>query len=245
VVLSFFPPPARAEGDPPAPAINPDWLLTVQARQALLQDDRLAPLNLGVRVERRIATLSGAVPSADLAQRAETRLRQVPGMAGVQNALAVVRPEDPLAEVLLRPHPEQAALPREPHLPGTLRPRGELTGRGGESQPAPVPGVPPRPKAQTPAGTAVVITPPLTLPRPPEAGPATSPLPGSVPLERAIERLREGDMRLRMIRVEVQDGIVRLRGIGARAEDIMELAGAVSRLPGVKRVIVEAMNALP
>jgi hypothetical protein len=44
-----------------------------------------------------------------------------------------------------------------------------------------------------------------------------------------------------MIRIEVQEGMVRLRGLGARAEDIMELAGAVSRLPEVKRVIVEGM----
>jgi hypothetical protein len=49
-------------------------------------------------------------------------------------------------------------------------------------------------------------------------------------------------MRLRMIRIDVQDGLVRLRGIGARADDIMEFAGAISRLPGVRRVVVEAMS---
>jgi hypothetical protein len=48
-------------------------------------------------------------------------------------------------------------------------------------------------------------------------------------------------MRFRLIRIDVQDGMVRLRGTGARAEDMMLLAGAVSRLPGVKRVLVEGM----
>jgi hypothetical protein len=85
----------------------------------------------------------------------------------------------------------------------------------------------------------------MSVPRPPEYGPATRPVPGPVSLETAIEHLRQGDMRLRMIRIEVQDGMVRLRGIGARAEDIMELAGAVSRLSGVKRVVVEGMYPTP
>jgi hypothetical protein len=249
VVLFLQAYPVLAEGDtaspPAAPAINADWLLTVQARQALLKDDRLAPLNLGVRVERRIATVSGAVPSADLARRAESRLRQVPGMAGVQNELHVLCPGDPLAEVLLQPVPQPAAPFGKPLVPGNFRPRAELTGRGEEHQPASVPGVLPQPGKRSAAAAALISTPPISIPHPPDPGPATIPSPGPVGLETAIERLRQGDMRLRMIRIEVQEGMVHLRGIGARAEDLMQLAGAVSRLPGVKRVVVEGPYTAP
>jgi osmotically-inducible protein OsmY len=48
-----------------------------------------------------------------------------------------------------------------------------------------------------------------------------------------------------MIRIEVQEGIVRLCGTGARAEDMMHLAEAVSRVAGVKRVVVEGMYPTP
>src|SRR5947207_6099690 len=58
-----------------APDPTQDLGHTIQARRLLLEDPDLAPLNLGVRVRNRVATLWGPVPSADLALKAELRLR--------------------------------------------------------------------------------------------------------------------------------------------------------------------------
>ncbi|MBY0525693.1 MAG: BON domain-containing protein, partial [Gemmataceae bacterium] len=54
----------------------------------------------------------------------------------------------------------------------------------------------------------------------------------------AVERLRANDPRFRAVRVEVQGGLVRLRGHVKRSEELMELAQAISRLAGVERVSV-------
>jgi hypothetical protein len=60
-------------------------------------------------------------------------------------------------------------------------------------------------------------------------------------LVQAIEKLRQEDDRFRRITPEVHHGIVRLRGSPSPAgwRDLFELARAVARLPGVKRVILE------
>ena len=50
-----------------------DCTLTVRARQALLQDSTLAPLNLGVTVRAGVATLWGETPSAWVGRRAEEK----------------------------------------------------------------------------------------------------------------------------------------------------------------------------
>jgi hypothetical protein len=73
-----------------------DNQLSLMARQTLLQDETLAPWNLGVRVTQRGATLWGAVPSAALARRAESKLRALPGMLEVRSELRIELPEGQL-----------------------------------------------------------------------------------------------------------------------------------------------------
>jgi hypothetical protein len=54
----------------------------------------------------------------------------------------------------------------------------------------------------------------------------------------AIERLRQSDARFRAVQTEAQGGVVRLRGVVQRWDDLFELAQAIARLPGVERVVL-------
>jgi hypothetical protein len=82
----------------PASAAPPDrdledFLQTVQACRRLQQDELLAPLNVGVKVRRRVAILWGPIPNAELALRAEQQLRTMIELIDVRNDL-IVLPED-------------------------------------------------------------------------------------------------------------------------------------------------------
>ena len=71
-----------------------DCRLTLNARRALREEAELASLNLGVSVRNGVATLWGSVTSADLAQQAVRKLRQVPGLSEVRDELSIVPPEE-------------------------------------------------------------------------------------------------------------------------------------------------------
>src|SRR5262249_18068119 len=87
---------------------------TVLARQALLQDQQVGTLNLGVKVHNRVAILWGPVPSAPLARRVVELLRQIPDLIAVQNELCIGPPEDfsfvPVADESRLPHGSPATL---------------------------------------------------------------------------------------------------------------------------------------
>jgi hypothetical protein len=70
-----------------------DFLQTVQACKRLQEDELLAPLNVGVKVRRRVAILWGPIPNAELALRAEQQLRTMIELTDVRNDL-IVMPED-------------------------------------------------------------------------------------------------------------------------------------------------------
>jgi hypothetical protein len=86
-----------------------DLELTLRARKALLQDDKLAVQNLGVTVRERVAILWGTVPSKELSQRAEEFLRPVLGLQGVRNELRI--------DAGNAPAPDLAQVPRRPPTP--------------------------------------------------------------------------------------------------------------------------------
>jgi hypothetical protein len=70
-----------------------DLWQTVQARKALFDDPQLGPLNLGVVVKNRTATLWGPVPSPELSFRAEQRLRAMIELFEIRNRLTI-EPDD-------------------------------------------------------------------------------------------------------------------------------------------------------
>lgn len=93
-----------------------DVLHTMQARKALLDDDTLARLNIGVKVEGRVAVLWGPVPSADAALRAEAKLRGLIELIDVRNELIITSddPRQPVEQPRIAPEPAPPALPRVP-----------------------------------------------------------------------------------------------------------------------------------
>lgn len=106
---------ALGRAAPPEAALQDLWL-TLRARQVLLEDEALGKLNLGVKVRNRIATLWGPVPRADLALRAEARLRGLIELVDVRNDLLIL-PEKPFETPEVQPPP--AFLPQRtpPALP--------------------------------------------------------------------------------------------------------------------------------
>src|SRR5947209_18381545 len=91
-------------------AIDGDIWHTLLARTALAKDEQLSPLNLGVRVRNRVATLWGAVPSPELAKRAVERLKALEDLREVRNQM------DLDEEGLAPPRPAV----RPPYLPESL-----------------------------------------------------------------------------------------------------------------------------
>src|SRR5207244_6667106 len=112
-VVWLLPGPLAAED-----SVRQDLRYTLLARETLLADKELAPLDLGVRVRNRVVTLWGPVPSAALARRAVARLARLPEFSEVRNELCVdldgrlapsaPRPPEPYAP----PQPVPPANPR-------------------------------------------------------------------------------------------------------------------------------------
>ena len=72
-----------------------DLELSLRARRLLVEDSALARYDIHVRVDDRVAELSGQVPSMDIAQRAELGLRGLLGLASIRNRLTIDAPGTP------------------------------------------------------------------------------------------------------------------------------------------------------
>jgi hypothetical protein len=253
-ILLFLLLPARSVGEPPAgfpqrddwDFLTRDTYLMLQARRALLLDPDLAPLNLGVSVRGGVATLWGTAPSADLAREAAAVLRQLPDLAEVRNDLEVdsfltVDMEPPPPPPLRRPHSQPEALAATDRLgptPGALAGRADRGPAPGVARPLPR-GVP------TPPGDSVSLLAPVPLSgQPSPAPPPVTASPGLTLAQRVVQ-LRDQQARWHRVQVEVRDRAVFLHGVVARGEDLMDLARAVSRLPGVERVVLGNVQVAP
>jgi hypothetical protein len=141
---------------PNAAAAERDMAHTIQVRRLLLLDPELAPLNLGVRVRNRVATLWGPVPTAELGFKAEARLRTLLELIEVRNELIVID-NDPL---LQGPGlaPPAGFLPPEP-APG-------LPGLPAYEAPPPLPRPVAAPLPPVPASPDELELPLLRLPQP-------------------------------------------------------------------------------
>ncbi len=72
-----------------AGADSRDVVHTLLARRALLQDARLTPYNLGVKLQNREVVIWGTVPSVELARRAEDLVRAVPEFVHVRSEVRI------------------------------------------------------------------------------------------------------------------------------------------------------------
>lgn len=82
----------------PADRIRYDLELTLRARRLLVDDPTLARYEIMVRIEDRIAELSGPVPSMDIAQRAEADLKGLLGIASIRNRLTIAEGATPVSQ---------------------------------------------------------------------------------------------------------------------------------------------------
>ncbi len=224
-----------------------DCQLALFARDRLLGDEVLAPLNLGVTVRAGVATLWGTIPSPALAHRAQERIRTVPGLAQVKNDLRISNLDEDTAEFLKGPASGKDEVRKmnekkpigffdsstSQHASSSARRREvtPLVSRGEEFKRSTAKVSPPlvMPSIPVPAGLTVTVS---------SFEPASYRAPRS-PLENSIERLRRNNERFQGIRYRVEDGVVHLWGSPATEGDVFTFAQMAARLPGVQRVIVE------
>jgi hypothetical protein len=197
-----------------------DCVATARARQALLQDSTLAPLNLGVSVRAGAASLWGQVPSAGLGRRAEDKIRKVAGIREVHNELRIVD-ADPATEFLRSAIAATQRPPFETLVSPSPVSSAYLTRRYSDDTAPPRPG----------AGAGVLLLAPI-------AGPQPLANPGRPDLAETVERLLRAEPRFSRLSAAVEGGTVRLGGTVGRDGDAMEFAQSLSRLPGVQRVVI-------
>lgn len=212
--------PEEARADAP-PELH-DIRISLRVRKALSADPELGRYNVGVTLRQGTATLWGVLPSDALVRRAVARAQQVQGVLAVKSELRVAQTTEPKLDDKPPDLPAVLGTPKPSRHPGLL------TGE-------PRPGSPP--------GPGVSLLAPVPANDPPAAILLPRPLNRAAELTAAVMRLREGDVRFRLVQVEVRDRAVLLSGVVARQEDIVELARLVSRLPGVGQVVVENVRA--
>jgi osmotically-inducible protein OsmY len=222
---------AAAEGDKSSPQPQDatpslrDVEATIRAREALGKDPELAPLNLGVKVRKGEATLWGPIPSEALIRRAVQVLDNVRGVYKVHSELTVVAPQ-PGPVVLPLPGPPLRTESASPDRVASQR--NEFPGRTTET-----------PGAHVTLRGPVVANDPPSKPDAPPVARKPDPMPVES-VEKAVGRLRQGDLRFQSIKAEVRGGTVVVHGGTVRGEYVTAFAQAVSRLPGVEHVVVES-----
>jgi hypothetical protein len=224
--------PVVAWADPPAITPEADVLHELRARQTLLSDRQLAPLNLGVSVRRHVAVLWGPIPSAVLRKRAIEALKQLPELMEVRDELHV-QPTEEAAPAVARGTPL-----RPPALPDV--PRGPAASSGflmkhsaalPQSSPSPV-GNP----QWRPADAEGPLLPAIDVPRPSATALDDDGLDDG--LIQTVTRVQRSEPQFQRLRVEVRGKTVRLDGAVERWSDAQELAQRIGRLTGVERVVL-------
>jgi hypothetical protein len=200
-----------------------DIQLTVHARKALADDAAVGPGNLGVRVQNNVAVLWGPISSEELKKRAVEIVKKVKGVFEVRDADVYIAAPPPEVETAALPPPTaEAPTHTESASPDSVSGAIlSLTSRSpAETAPAPV----------------VVLRPPLALG---ESAPTrtVSQAPPAEGVVTAVEQVRLSNERFRSISYRLNGDVVVLRP-GGQAEDVMAFARAVSRLPGLTRVVI-------
>jgi osmotically-inducible protein OsmY len=251
-LLSFTP--ISAAGDTPTwlpslahsgPSAH-DLDLTLKARKALFEDHVLAGCSLGISVRNRAATLWGAVPSVALSRHAEQSLKGVLGLTSVRNELQIDTRQEFKHLVLLIPKLElenqtlvanrapsgdsrprsQGVLVRRP--PSEIATDSELRWRApGEKSLQRQDSLPKTPTAATEKNLSTAVNSDRA----------------AADLTKAVGSLRLADQRFRRIRARVEGDKVYLAGNVNRWDHLHELARSIARLPQVKEVVFEDVQA--
>lgn len=269
VALALFAVPAVAL-EPSAIAARAgvtDAMLARSALAALDSDPMLRNVSLVVSVVDRQAVIGGAVPTPELAERAEAVVRKATGIE-VKNRCFVQSRPDPLIRAVADRLNPTARLPRGHDLPSmVVPPRPRTIEEAGSAYPtvivaAPVP-PPPTPvvtlkiPSNTPLKPGLLMDPTAapvgpryaSLPPVPSISPVPARLttsmsvPAVVPVRPAdvmgtLLELRKAEARFAGLTMEVRDGTVYLAGTSLREGDAWDFADRVRRVPGVRQVVM-------
>jgi hypothetical protein len=212
----------EAEPVPGRPSFDSarDLEIEVRARRQLLDDEELAPFNLGVHVHQGVAVVSGPVSSPEMKAKALKKIENVRGVFQVQSEMYVSQ----MAGLWVHPG-EAQLLPDAPEQSSSAMPdwrTGKLPSMPGQLASS---------KIGEPTGPPKIVTlmQPVAVPE------------ESSDLATIIERLRNGDERYRLIQFEMKDGAIYLRG-SAKPEHAMAFARALSKVPGVERVVLQSTS---
>jgi osmotically-inducible protein OsmY len=224
-----------------APSDLRDLHNEVLVRSAFTDDPYIKPLNLVVMVRNQVATISGFVPTRELARRALTIAGRVPEILDVRDRMTVQNQGGLLAlpekaNPIARPQQEIAAADSANAIkplpwPTMWRPIAQ------EAAPAPVAigstFLPNFYGTKAAGNTASWIKAPL---KPSAEVPATDALVGALVL---------ADNRYRGVRYEVKDGKVYLGGIVASWSDLAKLMADLRQVAGVQEVLLREVRCVP
>jgi BON domain len=201
-----------------------DLQLTIQVRRALTGDETLAPLSIGVRVEKGVATLWGPAPSAAAAMRCLTTAKTVPGLDEVRSEMWIA----PSAEAIVGPfRPPQDEKPKR-----TDAAPGRLTACPADESPPATSG-----KPQSPVR--------LALPQfGAQAAEGAQEESGNELIE-AFSRLRKKEERFGQLDAALRGDSVIVTGFVNRAADLIDFEQALRALPGVRQIDTDAVRLAP
>jgi BON domain len=213
----------------------------VLVRCAFAEDSQLKPLNIVVVVRSNVATLTGFVPSRELARRAVTTAKRVPQILDVRDRLLVQNQDGMIAM------PDNIR-PNQPILPPT-----DLAALQADKAVKPVrwPTMW-RPAMMDPASISVAVgsafLPSFQSAKP--GGNTTSwmkapPAAEAGSIETAVAAILVADKQYRGLRYEVKDGVVYLSGTIAAWNDLARLFSDLRRLEGVRDVLLRAIEVAP
>lgn len=225
-------PPPRFASTPNSPRDEVrDWVLANQARRALLKDEKIAALNVGVSVKNKVATIWGILPSAEVAKQIEESLKKVSGIASVVNECKIVPPGSLIPQQVA----DAVKRLREQHENEVVRaePPVAPTGRQVVAKPAPEM-LSPRPvneshEARLPplqsAPAAVLLAPEFS---------------GEPPRQDfdSVEKVRGSEPRFKEVLLEMKGGVVKINGKVPRMKDAWDLAKKLNAVNGVQQVIL-------
>ena len=239
-----------------------DDTLTLRVQQTLADDPALKPLklNLLVNVLDGVAVIGGPVPREDLTGKIEAAVNRVDGVKAVRVSVWVpaVAVADPLTrmvgdKVQPRATPSESRPQQRPQvllsLPGETRATPPERSDPSRVLLAPVVSVSAseRPTGARPPGAEPLpyeTIPPTKLPTTPvredtawAVEPKTTETSSADPLV-ALKR----NARFERLSVETRDGVATIGGRARRHADVWEFADELRKVPGVRRVIVGAVE---
>jgi BON domain len=203
-----------------------DIQLTVHARKALADDAAVGPGNLGVRVQNNVAVLWGPISSEELKQRAVEVVKKVKGVYEVRDADVYVAAPPPVVETAALPPPTSATdAPTHTESASPDPVSGAILSLASRS-----------PVEAAPAPVVVLRAPlPLNGSSPTQT---VSQAPPDEGLGAAVEQVRQNSDRFHPIAFRLEGDMVVLQLGDGQAENVMAFARAISRVPGLTRIVI-------